>query len=324
MSITIKMRINMNKIFFIYIFFLVLILCASCDWFNESEKQEIVDVTNMEGISPELKQRLNEQDSLYSELVLKIDSLTTGLNKSKGYIEELQSEIRKLKSPSRIFTGLALFSLLLSIVAVVLSIIRANKKVDKREVDDLTKQMVKNHVKALEYRINRAESNIKEIGKGSSASKAISSSNPVDKKISDLDVRLSRIERNNSVESPNQSSFVDQTSSDAVTIQKAETNRKEYAKANSGKFLVQITDSQQEGCVYVINFINKEEGKFDIISLAKIKPVNDIMDVIELAPGSCSLENATNCSVIDRGLCKKVEGKPAWEVTKKLIIKVTK
>lgn len=314
----------MNKRVFIYIFFLVPILCASCNWINNPKDQNIVDATKMEGISPALKQRLNEQDSLYSELVLKIDSLTNGLNESKGYIEDLQSKIKELKSPSLILAGLALFSLLLSIVAIVLSIVRANKKVDKWEAKDLTRQMVREQVKDLEFRMNRAECNIKEIGKGSSTSKATSSNSPIDKRLLDLDLRLSRIERNNSVKSPNQSSLVNQTSTNTVTNQEAETTRKEYAKANSGKFLVQITDSQQEGCVYVINFINKEEGKFDIISLAKIKPVNDIMDVIELASGSCSLENATNYNVIERGLCQKVEGKPAWEVTKKLIIKVTK
>ena len=152
----------MNKKFFIYIFFLLPILYASCDWSNELEGQKKVDVTKMEGISPALKQRLNEQDSLYSELVLKIDSLTTGLNHSKEYIEELQSDIKDSKSPSRFLAGLALFSLVLSIVAIILSILRTNKKVDKWEVRDMTKQM-REHVKDLEFRMNRAENGIKEI-----------------------------------------------------------------------------------------------------------------------------------------------------------------
>lgn len=314
----------MNKKFFIYIFFLLPILYASCNWSNESEGQKKVDVTKMEGVSSALKQRLNEQDSLYNELVLKIDSLTIGLNHSKEYIEELQSDIKDLKSPSRFLAGLALFSLLLSIVAIILSIVRTNKKVDKWEVKDMTKQMIREKVKDWEYRLNRAENSIKEIGKGSSVSKATPSSSLVEKRILDLEVKLNRIERNNSVEPTNQSSYVNQSLTNTTTYQEAETTRKEYAKANSGKFLVQITDSQQEGCVYVINITGKEESMFDIVSLAKIKPVNDIMDVIELAPGSCSLEDATNYNVIDKGLCKKVEGKPAWEVTKKLIIKVTK
>lgn len=318
------MQNNMNKNFIIYIFVLAPILFASCDRLNEPVRDNTVNVTKMGGISPTLKQHLKEQDSLYSELVLKIDSLTTGLNYSKSYIEELQSEVKELKSPSRMLVVLVLFSILLSIVAIILSIIKTNKKVDKWEVQNVTRQMVREQVKDLEYRMTRAENNVKEIGKDVSASKATPSGIGIDKRIMDLDKRLSKIERNNSVDSSTQSSYVHPFSNSSTTSNsETETYRKEYAKANSGKFLVQIADSQQEGCVYVINFINKVEGMFDIISLAKIKPVNDIMDVIELAPGSCSLENATNYNVIDRGLCKKVEGKPAWEVTKKLVIKVT-
>ena len=313
----------MNKNFIIYIFVLAPILFASCDRPNEPVRDNTVNVTKMGGISPTLKQHLKEQDSLYCELVLKIDSLTTGLNYSKSYIEELQSEVKELKSPSRMLVVLVLFSILLSIVAIILSIIKTNKKVDKWEVQNVTRQMVREQVKDLEYRMTRAENNVKEIGKDVSASKATPSGIGIDKRIMDLDKRLSKIERNNSIDSSTQSSYVHSFSNSSNTSNsETETYRKEYAKANSGKFLVQIADSQQEGCVYVINYINKVEGMFDIISLAKIKPVNDIMDVIELAPGSCSLENATNYNVIDRGLCKKVEGKPAWEVTKKLIIKV--
>lgn len=317
------MQNNMNKNFIIYIFVLAPILFASCDRPNEPVRDNTVNVTKMGGISPTLKQHLKEQDSLYCELVLKIDSLTTGLNYSKSYIEELQSEVKELKSPSRMLVVLVLFSILLSIVAIILSIIKTNKKVDKWEVQNVTRQMVREQVKDLEYRMTRAENNVKEIGKDVSASKATPSGIGIDKRIMDLDKRLSKIERNNSIDSSTQSSYVHSFSNSSNTSNsETETYRKEYAKANSGKFLVQIADSQQEGCVYVINYINKVEGMFDIISLAKIKPVNDIMDVIELAPGSCSLENATNYNVIDRGLCKKVEGKPAWEVTKKLIIKV--
>lgn len=327
MSIIIKTQTDMNKKFFIYIFFLVPILCASCSWFDGSDRKGNKEVKEIEVFPDSVRQYLIKQDSLKKELISKIDTLTTELNASKNEVEQLQSEIKELKSPNRLLIVLLFLSLLLSFIAIILSIIRTNNKIDKWDVKDMTRQMVREHVKELEYRMNRAESNIKEINKGFSTSKTTSSSNLTDKRILDLDVRLSRIERKNAEESSNQFSYAiqDLTSSTTSTInQETETTRKEYAKANSGKFLVQITDSQQEGCVYVINITNKEEGKFDIISLAKIKPVNDIMDVIELAPGSCSLEDATIYNVIDKGICKKVEGKPVWEVTKKLIIKVTK
>lgn len=323
------MQTKMKKKCFIYIFFLVPILCASCDWVNESDKQESKEVKTIEVFPDSVRQYLIEQDSLKRGLISKIDTLTTELNASKKEIEQLQSEIKELKSPGRILIVFALCALLLSILAIILSIIRTSKKVNRWEVKDMTRQMVREQIKDLDYRMTRAEGNIKGIWKGSTSAQTTSAqttsaNSPIDKRILDLDVRLSRIERSNSAESSNYFSYEKPISTNTTTINEAEINRKEYAKANSGKFLVQITDSQQEGCVYVINCINKEEGKFDIISLAKIKPVNDIMDVVELVPGSCSLEDATNYKVIEKGLCKKVEGKPAWEVTKKLKIKVTK
>lgn len=324
MSIIIKTQTNMNKKFFIYIFFLVPVLCASCGWFNESDRKESKEIKTIEVFPDSVRQYLIEQDSLKRGLISKIDTLTTELNASKKEIEQLQSEIKELKSPGRILIVFALCALLLSILAIILSIIRTSKKVNRWEVKDMTRQMVREQIKDLDYRMTRAEGNIKEIWKGSTSAQTTSANSSIDKRILDLDVRLSRIERSNSAESSNYFSYEKPISTNTTTINEAEINRKEYAKANSGKFLVQITDSQQEGCVYVINCINKEEGKFDIISLAKIKPVNDIMDVVELVPGSCSLEDATNYKVIEKGLCKKVEGKPAWEVTKKLKIKVTK
>ena len=318
----------MNKKFFVYIFFFVPILCTSCDWFDDPEMQDKDDVTKMEGISPAFKQRLNEQDSLFSESTFKNDSLIADLNQYKGFVEDSQSEIKELKSPSHVWACFVLFALLLSIIAIVLSILRTNKKVDKWEVKEMAKQMIKEQVKDLEYRMNRAESNIKEIGKGSSTSKTTSANTLIDKRLVDLDIRLSRIERNSNSAQSNSHSYdnylYDNFSSQETTPAKEpEYMRTGYAKVNSSKYFVEIFNSQQEDCVYKINFINKEEGEFDIISLGKIKTINDLKEVLDLTPDSCLLNEASRHEVVDKGQCKKIDGN-TWEVTKKLVIKVFK
>lgn len=96
-----------------------------------------------------------------------------------------------------------------------------------------------------------------------------------------------------------------------------------YAKVNSSKYFVEIFNSQHEDCVYKINFVNKEEGEFDIISLSKIKTINDLKEVLDLASGSCLLNEASSHIVVERGRCKKIDDN-TWEVTKKLVIKVFK
>ena len=67
----------------------------------------------------------------------------------------------------------------------------------------------------------------------------------------------------------------------------------------------------------------KEEGEFDIISLGKIKTINDLKEVLDLAPGSCLLNEASSHIVVEKGRCKKIDDS-TWEVTKKLVIKVFK
>lgn len=318
------MRTNMNKKFFIYIFFFVPILCASCDRFNESDRKQSKDVKTIEVFPDSVRQYLIEQDSLKRGLISMIDTLTTELNSSKNEIEQLQSEIVELKSPGRLLAILVFLSLTISFVAIILSIIRTNNKVERWEVKDMTRPIVKEHVKDLEYRMNRAENNIKEIGKDSSTSKTTSVDSFTDKRVSDLELRLNRIERNNNntvLSKP--FPFNTHSSADSRAAQEPEKMKIGYAKVNSNKYFVEIYDSKQEDCVYIIKFISKEEGEFDIISLDKIKSINGLKEVVELTQDSCLLEEATNYIVMDKGRCRKAD-ETVWEVTKKLIIKVTK
>ena len=313
----------MIKKIFIYIFFLVPILCASCDWINGSDSQESKEIKTIEVFPDSVRQYLIEQDSLKRGLISKIDILTTELNASKNEIEQLQSKINELKSPGRLLVVFALSSLLLSILSIILSIIRTSKKVDKWEVKDMARQMVRENVKDLEYRMNRAENNIKEIGKGSSSSKTTSTNSPIDKRLVDLELRLNRIERSNNAAPPNIYSYDNPAPQENTSTNEPEFMRTGYAKVNSSKYFVEIFNSQQEDCVYKIKFISKEEGEFDIISLGKIKTINDLKEVLDLAPGSCLLNEASTHTVVDKGRCKKIDDN-TWEVTKKLVIKVFK
>ena len=312
----------MNKKLLLYILFLIPMLCVSCDWSDESDRESKIDVTKIDSLSNALKQRLSEQDSLYSELVTKIDSLTNGLNESRGNIQKLQSEIAEFKSPGFFLAGLALFSLLVSIVAIVLSFIRTNKKVDKWEAKDMTREMVKEQVNALEFRLNRAEGDIRDIGKGLSSSKDASVNRTIDKRLQEIELRISKIEKCN--DTVTSASPIHGNDFQESNIQKEqEFMRMGYAKVNSTKYFVEIFNSQHEDCVYKISFNNQEEGEFDIISLGKIKTINDLKDVLELAPGSCLLNEASTHKVVEKGRCKKIDDR-TWEVTKRLVIKVFK
>ena len=315
------MRTNMNKNLFIYIFLIVSVLFVSCNWPPEPEEQTSQDEKRSEVISDELRERFNEQDSLSRELVGKIDLFTSELRYSKMKVENLQSEVKELKTPGQLLAGIALFSLLLGIVAIVVAIIRTNKKVERWEVKDMLKQMYREQIKDLEYRMTRAETNIKELDKDRSTLKSTPIDNSFDKRLIDLEKRMRRIEHYGTDKFSDSSYSHSSTAS--YVAHEPDMIKIGYAKVNSKQFFVDILSSKQEDCVYIIKFISKELGEFDIISLDKIKSINGIKDVVELTSDSCQLEEATNYNVIEKGRCKKADEK-VWEVTKKLTIKVFK
>lgn len=324
MSITIKMRTNMIKKFFIYISFFVPIFLASCDLDGEPDQREDKEVKIIEVFPDSVRQYMIEQDSLKRGLISMIDTLTAEMNASKKEIEQLQTEIKEIKSPGGVMAILAFCSLLFSISAILMSVIRTRKKVDRWEFKELTRQMVKEHLKELEFRMNRAENDIRGKGNGlSSSSHATSTKDSIDKQLQDIYSRLSKIENNNNVVTSNSPSYDYYTSKESAIAKEPDFLRTGYAKVNSSKYFVEIFNSQQEDCVYKIKFINKEEGEFDIISLSKIKTINDLKEVLELASGSCLLNEATTYTVIEKGRCKKIDDN-TWEVTKKLVIKANK
>lgn len=319
------MRTNMNKNIFIYILFLLPMICISCDWIDESEKKENKEVKTIEVFPDSVRLYLIEQDSLKRGLISKIDTLTTELNASKNEIEQLQSEITQLKSPSRFFAGIALLSLLISIVALIISIRMINKKVSRWEVEDLTRHLLKD----LEYRMNRAENNIRDIGKQSS--KSNHNDGYSDRKLMDLEMRVRRMEDSGNtnpietrVKRVENSGNTNPMSTSSTTPKphldfETRTTKVGYANINTGKYFTKILDSSQETCVFSIKFINETKGEFTIISLDKIKSRNGWQEVVEYTG---SIEEATGFKEVDKGICEKVEDS-TWQVIKPLKIKLT-
>jgi hypothetical protein len=104
---------------------------------------------------------------------------------------------------------------------------------------------------------------------------------------------------------------------------KSQTIKHGYAQMHTGKYLVDIVESNQESCVYSLTFTSEESAEFDIISLEKIKTINDLRDILDLASGSCLLNEASSHIVVRKGKCRKIDDN-TWEVTRKLVIKVFK
>ena len=289
-------------------------ICISCDWIDESDKKENKEVKTIEVFPDSVRQYLIEQDSLKRGLISKIDTLTMELNLSKSEIEKLQSEITQLKSPGRFLACIALFSLLISIVAIIMSIIRTNKKVNRWEVEEMTRHTARGLLKDIEYRMTRAETNIKDIGK--QPSKSNYTDGYADKKWLDLEMRIKRLEDNGST---NPMPTYPTTPKPHLNVETRAT-RVGYANINTGKYFTKILDSNQETCVFSIKLKNETQGEFSIISLDKIKSRNGWQEVVEYTG---SIEDATSFKEVDKGICEKVD-ESTWEVTKPLKIRLFK
>ena len=114
------------------------------------------------------------------------------------------------------------------------------------------------------------------------------------------------------------------TSSNRETVhQEVNTQKVVYAKLNSGKYFLELSESNQEGCVFKINYnTSLNRGEFCIISLDKIKSRNGWNEVVDYS-GNCVMKEATDYRLVEKGLCEKLTD-GTWEVKRKLKITITK
>ena len=312
----------MGKKIFIYIFLLVPTFCASCDEFEESDTIKNKEVISSEVTSDSVGQNQIEQDSLKQGQVSKVDTQITEILATKKEVEQLQSEIKDLKSPDNFIALLAFLSLLLAIVAIIMSIIRTNKKINKWEAKDMTKQIVREQINDLEYRMTRAEKAIKEIDKSlASPSKSSMSNGTFDKKLMELELRMNRIEGSCNAASSNHHSVVIHSSIESEKTQEPAFLRIGYAKVDTDMYFTTIFESNQEGCVFKITFTSQSKGKFNIISLDKIRSRNDWQKKVECK--GVSIKEASDFRLEEEGICEKID-EINWKVTKPLKILLLK
>ena len=296
-----------------------LIMPSNDDGGNEQGK-------TIEVFPDSVKQHLMAQDSLTKQLVLKVDSITKELNNANNSIEKLQASLKELRAPGRILIYVVFMALLLSIISIIVVYCITRKKVDKWGARDAAKNYIEDPNTNLARHISRIEFNINDLNK---KMQSANSSKSDDSKKFMADYTLNeKIEaeinkRRMSGKSEKADNTTNQQLQESTTF-KSHLIKNGYAPIHTGgKYFVDIVDSRQESSVYSLTFTSNDSAEFDIISLDKIKSINDRNDIIELAPGSCLLEEASNYIVKEKGLCKRID-ENTWEVIKKLNIKVSK
>ena len=309
----------MKKAINIVVCLATILTLSSCDFF--SEKQPIQDSVDnaapVEGISQEIKNKIASQDTLMNALVLKVDTLAQALSQAQKENAELKVQVAKLESPKSTWGYMTLASLIIAIIALVLSLLRkglSREKVDEIFCNNLDKSK---RIAELKVAVSQLQSGLN----GNRVSLSVNTS------LQNLDTRLRSVE--SSVSRLSSKTNETQNSSNPSVTHRQEQLRQTkdleylrmgYANINSGNIFTKIFDSAQESCVFSIKFKSANKGEFNIISLDKIKSRNMWQEIVEYTG---SIEEATSFKVEDYGICEKYDD-VTWQVTKKLKIKLIK
>lgn len=309
----------MKKAINIVVCVATILTLSSCDFFSEKQPvQDTVDsAATVEGISKEIKNKIAAQDTLMNALVLKVDTLAQTLSQAQKENAELKVQVAKLESPKSTWGYMTLASLVIAIIALVLSLLRkglSREKVDEFFCNNLDKSK---RIAELKVAVSQLQSGLN--------SNRVSLS--VNTSLQNLDTRLRSVE--SSVSRLSSKTNETQNSSNPSVTHRQEQMRQTkdleylrmgYANINSGNIFTKIFDSAQESCVFSIKFKSANKGEFNIISLDKIKSRNMWQEIVEYTG---SIEEATSFKVEDYGICEKYDD-VTWQVTKKLKIKLIK
>lgn len=309
----------MKKAINIVVCFATILTLSSCDFFSgkQPDQDSVDNAAPVEGISQEIKNKIEAQDTLMNALVLKVDTLSQVLSQAQKENAELKVQVAKLESPKSTWGYMTLASLVIAIIALVLSLLR--KGISREKVDKIFSYNLDKSKRIAELKVA-----VSQLQSGLNSNRASLS---VNTSLQNLDARLRSVE-----------SYVSRLNSKANETQNSSnpsvTNRQEqlrqtkdleylrmgYANINSGNIFTKIFNSAQESCVFSIKFKSENKGEFNIISLDKIKSRNMWQEIVEYTG---SIEEATSFKVEDYGICEKYDD-VTWQVTKKLKIKLIK
>lgn len=313
---------------------LLLVLASSCDLLEKKSKsaQADVRVEKIVDLPDTVKAHLIAQDSLSMGLISQIDTLTMELNNTKRQIADLQSKMDNLQSPSKIIWILCIIALLSSFMAliVVYSKSRESKKNYEYILELLKTQLGNERLPAnLGVRLTKLENNAK-----ISRQTDFHPNDTYLYKLENLEKRIGGLETRLNNSANGYSRLLEERSTDKnSSISEKNDNYPEriscnykilYAGLNNEKYFLELTNSKQETSVYKITYSDDNKGEFELLSLDKIQSSNGWKDVVEVeANGDCTIEEAQNYSLIEKGGCEKIDDK-TWKVTSSLKIRISK
>lgn len=309
----------MKKVYSLIVLTAILAL-SSCSFFEDDKSSKGKDeIRTIVELPDSVKQKIADQDTLMTELLNKVDTLTAELNFTKEKNAELKEKIAELKSPKRTWAYISILAFVLGLIALILSLLKPKGIREKRVYEIVKKSLDESRrIKELQENVN----NLLSSQRNNRMSNTSSSYAP------NSDSRLRQLEKQMAQVIEVIKNITITTSQPVSTRKEPVSSRKEneyqkvgYAKVDTDIYFTTIYDSNQEGCVFKISFTSPIIGKFNIISLDKIQSRNDWQQKVECS--GCSIKEATDFRNEDNGICEKID-ESTWKVIKPLKIRLLK
>ena len=309
----------MKKVYSLIVLTAVLAL-SSCSFFEDDKSSKGKDeIRTIVELPDSVKQKIADQDTLMTELLNKVDTLTAELNFTKEKNAELKEKIAELKSPKSTWAYISIGAFILGLIALIISLLKP-KGIKEKQVYEIVKKSLdeSRRIKELQVNVN----NLLSSQRNNRMSNISSSYAP------NSDSRLRQLE-NQMAQVIGIINKITVTASQPVSTRKEPApSRKEneyqkvgYAKVDTDIYFTTIYESNQEGCVFKLTFTCQSKGKFNIIALDKIQSRNDWQKKVECS--GVSIKEATDFRLEDEGICEKIDDN-TWKVTKPLKIKLIK
>ena len=306
----------MKKVYSLIVLTAILAL-SSCSFFEDDKSSKGKDeIRTIVELPESAKQKIADQDTLMTELLNKVDTLTAELNLTKEENAELKEKIAELKSPKNTWAYISIGAFILGLIALIISLLKPKGIREKRVYEIVKKSLDESRrIKELQENVNNLLSSQRNNRMSNTSSSYAPNS---DSRLRQLENQMAQVIKKITIT----------TSQPVSTRKEPVSSRKEneyqkvgYAKVDTDIYFTTIYDSNQEGCVFKISFTSPIIGKFNIISLDKIQSKNDWQQKVECS--GCSIKEASDFRIEDDGICEKID-ESTWKVTKPLKIRLLK
>lgn len=299
----------------------IILTISSCDFFSEkpSTQDSVGSAATVEGISKEIKDKIAAQDTLMNALVLKVDTLAQALSQAQKENAELKVQIAKLESPKNIWAYISIGAIVLSLIALILSLLKP-KGIKEERVYEIFKKSLDDsrRIKELQININKLLSSPRNNRESNIPSSYAPNS---EGRLRQLENQMAQVIETINKITPPASQPVSTRQNPTRSREGNEYQKVGYAKVDTDIYFTTILESNQEGCVFKLTFTSQTKGKFNIIALDKIQSRNDWQKKVECS--GVSIKEATDFRLEDEGVCEKID-ENTWKVTKPLKIRLIK